>query len=246
MGHWYKLEDNGPMHEIDGANGKTRATTLRDARKLGLVPSVTTVLAIEAAPGLERWKLNNLGMACYSNPPEEGEPVDSYLKRVNAIASELAAQAAETGTQIHDAIERAWNGDPVEAKWQKHADNVIALIKDKTGNSSFVAEAHIPTVYGYGGMVDLHNFGWVIDYKSKDITDVKKQMAYDNHCMQLSAYAHALGLHDARLVNVFVDRTDPDKIIWYEWDKNMYNDFELLLARWQSKNNYYPTTRKAA
>ena len=50
-GHWYDDQGN-PAYEIIGANGKQRNTTLRDAKKLGLLPSVTTVLGVAAKPGL--------------------------------------------------------------------------------------------------------------------------------------------------------------------------------------------------
>ena len=48
-GHWY-TKDGEPMYTIVGANGVERNTTLRDARSLGLVPSVTTVIGLVAKP----------------------------------------------------------------------------------------------------------------------------------------------------------------------------------------------------
>jgi hypothetical protein len=49
-GHWYAA-DGLPAYRIKGANGKERNTTVQDARSLGLVPSVTTVLGLVAKPG---------------------------------------------------------------------------------------------------------------------------------------------------------------------------------------------------
>ena len=46
-GHWYTQEGE-PMYTIVGANGKERNTTLRDAKKEGFVPSVTTIIGIAA------------------------------------------------------------------------------------------------------------------------------------------------------------------------------------------------------
>ena len=46
-GHWYDRAGE-PMYTIIGANGKERNTNLRDAKSLGLVPSVTTVMKIIA------------------------------------------------------------------------------------------------------------------------------------------------------------------------------------------------------
>ena len=56
-GHWY-AQDGEPMYTIVGANGVERNTTLRDARKEGFVPSVTTIIGIAAKPSLENWKID--------------------------------------------------------------------------------------------------------------------------------------------------------------------------------------------
>ena len=54
MSHWYD-KDGSPRYEIEGKNG-LRPTTLRDARKHGWVPSVSTIWKdVVAAPGLVRW-----------------------------------------------------------------------------------------------------------------------------------------------------------------------------------------------
>src|SRR5579872_2300957 len=66
-GHWYTA-DGKPMHTIIGKNGKERATTLRDARKLNLFPSVTTILAVQDKPMLTQWLLNELLYATMLEP----------------------------------------------------------------------------------------------------------------------------------------------------------------------------------
>ena len=43
-GHWY-TKDGAPAYTVEGKTG-VRNTTLRDARKLGLIPSVTTIISI--------------------------------------------------------------------------------------------------------------------------------------------------------------------------------------------------------
>ena len=56
-GHWYTLEGK-PQYTVIGKNKKERNTTLRDARQLNLVPSVTTILDVAAKPGLVNWLIN--------------------------------------------------------------------------------------------------------------------------------------------------------------------------------------------
>jgi hypothetical protein len=46
-GHWY-TRTGECCYEIKGANGKMRSVTLRDARKLGLVPGFSAISKMEA------------------------------------------------------------------------------------------------------------------------------------------------------------------------------------------------------
>ena len=59
--HWY-AQDGSPAYTqiiASGKNkGKERPTTIRDAKKLSLVPSVTTLLGIMDKPALTHWKIN--------------------------------------------------------------------------------------------------------------------------------------------------------------------------------------------
>jgi hypothetical protein len=55
--HWY--DKNGkPQYTVIGKNGKERNTSLVDARKENLVPSVTTIIGMAAKPQLENWKID--------------------------------------------------------------------------------------------------------------------------------------------------------------------------------------------
>lgn len=62
--HWY--DQNGePRYTVPYADPKKgfRNTTLRDAKKMGLVPSVTTILGVANKPALNRWKENQILLA---------------------------------------------------------------------------------------------------------------------------------------------------------------------------------------
>jgi hypothetical protein len=91
-------------------------------------------------------------------------------------------------------------------------------------------------------MVDLHGLNVVIDYKTKDFDEEgsKKKMAWDEHSMQLSAYAHGLGFPDARKINIFVSRNNPGLITHHEWDSDDYERFDCLLRYWQITKGYKP------
>ena len=94
MSHWY--EKNGkPKYTIVGANGKERDTTLRDARKLNLFPSTTTVLNELSAPGLERWKIDQAMQAVLTLPRNAGESLDEFKRRALIDSGEQARKARE-------------------------------------------------------------------------------------------------------------------------------------------------------
>jgi len=64
-GHWYTAtgEARHTMPKADGSGD--RNTTLRDAKKHRLIPSVTTLLGMFAKPGLDRWKQDQLLRIAY-------------------------------------------------------------------------------------------------------------------------------------------------------------------------------------
>ena len=82
-----------------------RSTSLRDARKLGLFPSVTNVLSVLAKPGLEAWKQEQAIMAALTLPRNEDEPLDAFARRVVADMTGEVKSAADLGSSIHAAIE---------------------------------------------------------------------------------------------------------------------------------------------
>ena len=110
--HWYKL-DGTPVHKLPTADGRgERPTTIRDAQRLGLYPSVTSVLGLLAKPGLEKWKLDQVALATLRTPKTAEESEDYWCSRVRNAAFEQVEEAADLGTMIHGALERAPDGEP--------------------------------------------------------------------------------------------------------------------------------------
>jgi len=93
-------------------------------------------------------------------------------------------------------------------------------------------------------MIDLHNGEWVIDWKTKDIKSASTKLAYPEMCMQLVAYDKALGGPSRNLVNVFIDRETPGKIVVKEWGQSeidvAWEKFQLLVKYWQLDKGYTP------
>lgn len=215
MGHWYSMEGD-PTYKVKGANGKMRDTTLRDARKLNLVPSVTTIMSVEDKPGLLVWKQAQLLKACIADPFDEETYDEEFWKRKVITESELIGKnAAEKGTIIHDALEtHLKTGEYEDIKnfsytlnedgsltyydLSEFVEPVIKFMKERFEGADWVAEASFASRLGFGGKIDLHSRPTggrrpiVLDYKTKDTDDRKKLVAYDQHHMQTAAYAKGL------------------------------------------------------
>lgn len=240
-GHWYTRE-GAPAYTVIGANGKERATTIRDARKLALLPSVTTVLKAASKPGLERWKAEQLLMAALTLPPLPAESEGDWISRVWEDSIQQAVKAAQRGTEIHAAIEAHFSGgssDPALDDYVHAAAQALIPL----GPQTFHPEKSFASPLGYAGKVDLHSDLCVIDFKTKDGLDGVK--LYDEHAMQLAAYAHGLGRPSARCGIVFVSRLHPGeaKLIMLSEDEqdHGWRTFKALLAYWHEAHEYSPT-----
>ena len=102
------------------------------------------------------------------------------------------------------------------------------------------AERSFASKLGFGGKVDLICQA-LIDFKTKE-GDLVGEKIYDEHKMQLGAYAYGMGL-DLPCGVCFISRTDPSaKLIMLEpvevcrgWDMFMH-----LFRYWQAQTGYYP------
>ena len=236
-GHWYK-QDGTPAYTIIGKNGKERPTTLRDARTEKLVPSVTTIMRCAAAPGLERWKQNNLLMAALTLPKIEGETLDDYASRVIKDAEEQSKAAMARGTAIHGAVEQAFNGLDYPSEWVPHVEGTIKAIDAHFGPQKWLAERSFAS-NGYGGKLDLHAQGIIVDLKTKEFGPDHKTLAWEEQSMQLIAYANGLGMPEARCANVFISVNNPGLVVVHEWAKEdlvkAWKMFSALLTFWYAK-----------
>jgi hypothetical protein len=259
--HWY-FPDGTPLHEVPRADGKgSRPTSLRDARKLGLFPSVTNVLSILAKPGLDAWKQEQAILAALTLPRSEGETLDDFAKRVLVDMTSEVGRAADRGSAVHAAIEGYAQG-----RWLPEDKGVARLFEparqwfDKevlAVHSVEIATAHLE--WGYAGRVDLvatlRSTGrpTVIDFKTQKTRRDKdgsfKPILHDTWPLQLEAYRMALasrdkGLADAAIASVVIGSTDPVPVVvkvWDDADKDGY--FRAFLAArdlWVWQKNYCP------
>jgi hypothetical protein len=215
---------------------------------LGLVPSVTTVLAVVAKPQLEVWKRRQSVMAALTLPRREGETEETLLRRIDTDADAQAKEAAAEGNRIHDAIEQYFKeGYPSSGPYIAHVRATRAeLTRLFPEVKDWVAEKSFASASGYGGKVDLHSpsTGIVVDFKGKDgdFSDGKK-LAYDQH-WQLAAYQHGLRLAAERCANIFVSRSHPGMVASHVWTPEDMTQgwqvFQSALALWKALRKFDP------
>lgn len=212
-GHWY-AKDGSPAYTQIGKDGNERPTTLRDARKLELLPSVTTIIGLAAKPGLDAWKEDQTILACLTMPRIEGESEADYIARLKADSRAQAKKARERGTEIHGAIEEGFrmmeDGQTSHNLYFRAAKTTLEVT---CGDVRWSAEKSFSNGR-YGGKVDLHNDDFLIDIKTTE-KDVECLKAWDEHAMQLAAYDNGLG-HPGRKCGIlyFNANTLASRVIW--------------------------------
>jgi hypothetical protein len=235
-GHWY-TKDGSPAYTTIGKTGE-RATTLRDARKLGLLPSVTTINGMLSKAGLDTWKQQQVLLAALTLPRQDGEAEQEWLARVMQDSKATGREAAERGTAIHAIIESYFEQVYMPEK-PAYLDNIDKALKDAFGEQLWLSEKSFGHPLGFGGKCDLMaSSGFVVDFKTKE-TDLDKVDVYFEHEMQLAAYREGLGMPTARSAIVFVNgKTNQVKLIEVSQEKlqSGWECFEHLLRVYQIKN----------
>jgi len=248
--HWYR-QDGGPQYTVEAKNGSQRPTTLKDARKMNLVPSVTTILKVSAKPALEAWKMEQMLLAALTLPRIEGETEQSLIARIVSDSKEQAKQAAERGTRVHESIESWYGGN----KAVPHVD-IAKSFEEKVFDhfkthpfQQWNTERSFASELGFGGKIDLYcnpdehaPNGIVLDAKTKAFDEDDDVKGYDEHLMQLAAYRMGLNLPHARCANVFASVTNPGLVKVVEWSEEDlqrgWQMFQHLLGFWKLKNNF--------
>ena len=252
--HWYDREGK-PQHFVTSKNGKLRASTLRDARKYGWMPSVTSVLDIMAKPGLDQWKINKAIHSAINLSRHTAETDAEYSKRILSQSKKESEKAAERGTRIHNMLEKSFKKEEKPKGEDEIIFNSVKSILDiNCGKQEWESEVTFSEPrLGYGGMVDLLSDEWAIDFKTKEFAADHKTLAYDSMAYQLIAYA-VTGLEKSakenstptvrKMANIFISSTQPGLTVFHEWSKEDYERyweiFSSSLTLWKNIKQYWP------
>ena len=255
--HWYRA-DGTPVHRLPTADGSgERPTTIRDAKRMNLYPSVTSILGVLAKPGLETWKLNQVALATLRTPKQPDESDDYWCRRVQNSAFEQVERAADMGTKIHRALEHAMDDEPFDEEVRDYVDPVLRW-RGSTAIEIIDREVRVVNfTHGFAGTADvLFRYGrtgiGILDYKTRKTKPGEKVVAYDNQAMQLAAYAAAYwgeeNIDRAVAANVFISTTEPGRIevVKHETLPQDWEAFKLLTGLWRYVKNYDPRQKVGA
>ena len=89
--------------------------------------------------------------------------------------------------------------------------------------------------------------GVFVDFKTKDgLTEDSdgSKLVYDEHGMQLSAYAAGVNFLNPERISIFIDRKDPTIVCGYVWPEDSHVRhlamFKQLLSYWKLVKKYNP------
>jgi hypothetical protein len=247
--HWYR-RDGEPLHSVPAASGELRPTTVRDARKLGLLPSVTNVLGVINKPELVEWKMTQAVLAALTLPRQAGEELGVFAKRVVDDAQSQVKGAAEFGTAFHAGAERVAKSLEVDqagpyAGW-------LNLFRDwfqaNCVRVVWTERVLVSRELGYAGTADLlvehQAYGLtLVDYKTQLVKPGGKARAYGSWCQQLAAYRRTLGVSVA-CMNLIVNSAEPAAPVEHVWSEEELRagleSFGGALVIWRHEKNYDP------
>ena len=254
-GHWYTAEGKA-MHKVPLASGQGyRRTNITDARKMGLIPSPTSILGVQAKPGLDKWAKEQVGISAFTNPPVDGEDDKAYAKRMINLSYQQTSAAAEFGTEFHLLLENVLNGEPCPDDWKIHVDPILKWKADKSLQFVEREKIVLNLTEGYAGTMDVAARGgggekMVVDWKTRKTFKGYPVKAYEGQILQIAAYAAAYwGEGPVRNgevygVNAYISSTEAGRFerIGYtpEEIRRAYEVFLNLCAVWRWMKDYDP------
>ena len=245
--HWYTL--TGEACHVQ-PNGKP--TTLREARKQNLVPSVSGILGMVEKTHLTKWKCDEMVRKCIDNPHIAGESERDYIDRIWGYKKIDQHKILDFGNRVHKAIEEFNLGkfdeskDPEIWPWletfvrwsHQHLIRVVAVEKTVVSKR-----------WGFGGTIDLIaevrgiRGLVIIDYKTQEYA-TKKADFRDTYVHQLAAYRKTMR-PNPMCISLVINRSTPLPIAEKIWSpkelQRGWRLFQAANALWREEKKYEPT-----
>lgn len=233
---------------------------LRACRKLGGLPSPTTVLNILSSPGLKWYFRRQMFESAVTTPRFVGESDDDYFDRCCKFADEHGQAARDKGGDFHSLVQN-FHERSMKADGENFVTGFVAFnpplapqftayvewYRKNVRRSLLVEQAVIGQ--GYAGRVDhvaelMDGRRAVLDTKTQDVTKKKGRFTfYDQWPVQLGAYAGAISPLPDCLISVAVSSNVPvivEAKIWERPVQYYHKLFLGLLEYWKHSNDYHP------
>ena len=256
MGHWY-TQTGESCHEVTGKNGKLRATSISDAKRLALYPSVTTIFDdVLAKKALQTWRDRQITFAAFMTQPKALETDEAYHARIMGDAFKQVDDAADLGTRIHKALELHFDGKPYDEQLSGYVQAVDKWVMEN--KIEFVSKELrlVNRSYGYAGTTDVEfrapgKFG-IGDYKTRKTKPGMTCEPWETQPMQIAAYHQArfgsIEGDEACGFNLYISTTEPGRVeaVWYDCSKlqREWEAFTHALALWKHFKGWDPAQTK--
>jgi hypothetical protein len=227
-----------------------KKTTIKEARALGLLPSVTTILRVLDKPGLNQWMTEQAVLAVLTTPRKPGEQDDAFIQRVlheEKVQDQEASTAAERGSGIHDAISAVLSGKApqmlIHKEWEPYVRAALSCL-ETLGKVVWIEKVVVGD--GYAGRADIlmENDQNLILLDWKSAKTLPKTDSWDEHKLQTASYAATLGNTGDKPIltaNLYLSTTVPGQTAFFvqdDWRRTYEEGFVPLLKVWRFLNDY--------
>lgn len=253
--HWY-TKDGKPMHHVPMKTrpGEFRNTTVKDARELGLLPSVTSIQQVVYKPVLQSWIQTQLVLSALTLPMLPGESHDAFAKRVVQDGAAEGKAAADFGTRIHALVEmylRDASSIPSLDAWEMgYLTGFIDWTYKNKLEPVKLEETFANEAEGFGGTIDYQGYldeqRVIIDWKTQKTYPGKGISFYPDWNPQLAAYKHGKEDRESLLVSVVISSTEPGRVQSFVWpdDDQAWECFKAMRTIYYSPLGQGSSLRK--
>lgn len=255
--HFYDVNGNAchtQPTKTKGAKNPTRPTTIADAKRLKLLPSVSSILKQAANPALDRYKAQQIIKACFNCPVSCDEDFETYARHIMEKADKERDEAADLGTNIHAALEQVLVNP--SASYDESLSQFVTPALNKVNEMGITVverELRVVSEYGYAGTTDVaftHGpICGILDFKSVKTKPEEPIIPRQGHAAQIAAYHVAYWSKDTiknntKGYNVYISTTEPGRIDVVEYDApTLRSEFGYFLACfdiWKHRYGYDP------
>lgn len=253
MSHFYDKNLKACHYQPKKDGSGLRPTTIADARKLKLYPSVSTILGCLHKEQLEQKKMEKVILQAREMlaPTDFGEMspwwtarTEDFVEQAKEQAFADWGQAQDLGSRIHRAIELHMGPTGLVPE-EELAPYVHGAVKKLEEIGFKKKEAEVTVVshqYGYAGTTDLTGYVGdafaIADFKSTKTKPGEKLKGWPAQVMQLAAYFDAYwgsigGEKESTdcAYNVYISTTEPGRVEVIKRDADELQEaFKAFLA----------------